>query len=113
MRRAPQVRLGNVAVQSGQEDIAVVKRALRQTFGRARLCYERALTREPQLEGSLGFRLSIERNGSASNIAKVGGSLGDPTFVGCVQEALGHATFEARERDPSVLMVPLLFAPGG
>ena len=108
----PRIRMPSVIVQRGNDNPTLVLRALRQQLGSVRLCYERALSRSPQLEGTLTLLVRFERDGSVSSVEQSAGTLTDAAFVHCVEQALARAKLDAREREPALVSVAILFAPG-
>src|SRR5690606_12372726 len=79
--RAPTVRMGASSV-TGQLPKEVVQRIVRQNFGRFRLCYERGLASNPNLEGQVTARFVINRQGQMTQAADGGSSLPDASVVG-------------------------------
>ena len=74
--RAPKVRMGATSV-NGRLPAAVIQRIVRQNFGRFRMCYEQGLARNPNLEGRVGVRFVIGRDGSVSNVGNGGSDIPD------------------------------------
>jgi len=109
--RAPQVRLGATTV-TGRLPHEVVRRIVRQNFGRFRLCYEQGLAKNANLEGRVSTRFVIGRDGSVSNVANVGSDLPDSGVVGCVQSAFYGLTFPQPEGGIVTVVYPIMFSPG-
>jgi hypothetical protein len=110
-RRAtpPQVRMGQVTVQ-GQLPPEVIKRIVRQNYGRFRLCYENGLRNNPNLAGTVNVRFVIARNGTVSNTSG-GGSLPDSGVVACVTRAFYGLTFPQPQGGIVTVSHPIAFAP--
>ena len=73
--------------------VEVVRRIVRQNFGRFRLCYENGLRTDPTLEGSVRTRFVIEADGSVGTVSDAGSVLGDKGVVACVERAFGGLSF--------------------
>jgi hypothetical protein len=93
---APLVRFGKVVVGDGIP-AEVVRRILRQNYGRFRLCYEAGLKRNAELRGSVALRFVIEVNGSLSNVSAEGSTVPDREVVGCVVKAVRGLSFPKPE----------------
>jgi TonB family protein len=78
-----------------------------------RLCYERGLLSQPDLEGRVVVRFVIERDGSVSGARDGGSDLPDAQVVACVVEAFGRLRFPAPEGGGRVTVsYPIIFTPG-
>lgn len=98
-QRAP-VRIGPVTTSDGLPK-EVVARILRQGLGRVRACYEKGLTTNPNLIGTLDVRFTIGKTGSVYE-PKVTGDLPEPGTVACVRNVVAAMTFPAPEAATSV-----------
>ena len=108
---APIIRMGAVTV-SGRLPPEVIQRTVRQSYGRFRLCYEKGLERNPNLQGRISTRFQIGRDGSASNAANAGSDLPDQAVVDCVVNTYTSMSFPMPEGGLVTVVYPLLFAPG-
>ncbi len=94
----------------GALDKAVIARVVRRQFGRIRLCYERALTRNPKLEVTVTTTFLIGGNGAVS-AASTAGADGDLT--GCVSAVFRGLTFpQPMDGKPVKASYPIRFSPG-
>jgi hypothetical protein len=71
----------------------VVRRIVRQNFGRFRLCYENGLRTDPTLSGSVRTRFVIESDGAVGTISDAGSLMSDAGVVACVQRVFGSLAF--------------------
>lgn len=108
---APRVRMGATTV-SGRLPKEVIQRIVRQNFGRFRLCYEKGLGANPNLEGRVSVRFVINRDGSVSNVSNGGSSIPDATVVNCVVRAFYGLSFPKPEGGIVTVVYPIMFSPG-
>ena len=109
--KAPRVRMGVTQV-SGRLPGEVIRRIVRQNFGRFRLCYEQGLGRNPNLEGRVTVRFVIGRDGAVSNVANGGSDLPDSSVVSCVVKAFYGLSFPKPEGGIVTVQYPILLQPG-
>ena len=109
--RTPQVRMGATAV-NGRLPAEVIRRIVRQNFGRFRMCYEQGLARNPNLEGRVGVRFVIGRDGSVSNVGNGGSDIPDSGVVSCTISAFYGLSFPQPEGGIVTVTYPIMFSPG-
>jgi hypothetical protein len=107
----PQVRMGDTKV-SGRLPPEVIRRIVRQNYGRFRLCYEQGLGRNPNLEGRVTVRFVIGRDGAVSNVSNGGSDLPDSNVVGCVVKAFYGLSFPKPEGGIVTVSYPIMLQPG-
>jgi hypothetical protein len=107
----PQVRMGATQV-SGRLPPEVIRRIVRQNYGRFRLCYEQGLGRNPNLEGRVTVRFVIGRDGAVSNVSNGGSDLPDSNVVGCVVKAFYGLSFPKPEGGIVTVSYPIMLQPG-
>jgi hypothetical protein len=105
----PSVRIGDIKLHSGEADPQLVKRVVRTMIGAQRLCYEHALKNKPSLEGNLLLRLTVNAEGTTTKVEKLGGTIADKDFTGCVQDHFSKMVLGIG-RDLEI-DVPISFAP--
>lgn len=110
--RVPQMRPDGGTTVSGHLPAEVVQRIVRQNFGRFRMCYEQGLTRNPNLQGRVGVRFVIGRDGAVSNVSNAGSDLPDSGVVSCVVGAYYGLSFPAPENGIVTVSYPIMFTPG-
>ncbi len=108
---SPRVRMGATTV-SGRLPKEVIQRIVRQNFGRFRLCYEKGLGANPNLEGRVSVRFVINRDGSVSNVSNGGSSIPDSGVVNCVVRAFYGLSFPKPEGGIVTVVYPIMFSPG-
>jgi len=108
--RPPRVRMGATSV-SGRLPPEVVQRIVRQNFGRFRLCYEKGLERNPNLQGRVTVRFVIARDGRVSNVGG-GGDIPDGEMVACVTRSFYGLSFPQPEGGIVTVSYPIVFTPG-
>ncbi len=99
-------------VISGRLPPQTIQRIVRQNFGRYRQCYERGLSRNPNLEGRVSVRFLISSNGSVASVANGGSSLPDQAVVSCVVSAFYGLSFPKPEHGSVSVTYPIMFSPG-
>jgi hypothetical protein len=110
--KPPSVRMGATTV-SGRLPPEVIQRIVRQNFGRFRLCYENGLRNNPNLQGRVGVRFVIGRDGAVSNVGNGGSDMPDGAVVSCVVRAFYGLSFPQPEGGIVTVTYPIMFAPGG
>jgi MYXO-CTERM domain-containing protein len=92
----------------------VVQRIVRQNFGRFRLCYERGLATNPNLQGTITTKLEINAKGEVTSAKDGGADLPDGSVVECVHRAFGTLSFpEPLNKSKVDVVYAIAFAPGG
>jgi hypothetical protein len=109
--KSPQVRMGATQV-SGRLPAEVIRRIVRQNYGRFRLCYEQGLGRNPNLEGRVTVRFVIGRDGAVSNVSNGGSDLPDSNVVNCVVKAFYGLSFPKPEGGIVTVQYPIMLQPG-
>lgn len=97
----PQVREAAIDVSAGLPP-EVVRRILRQNFGRLRLCYENTLRTDPSTEGDVVSTWTIDAKGTMVDLKSDGGSLAKTPLGTCVLGALRSVAFPEPEGAKSV-----------
>jgi hypothetical protein len=109
--RVPKVRMGATSVK-GRLPAEVIRRIVRQNFGRFRMCYEQGLGRNPNLEGRVAVRFVIGRDGAVSNAGNGGSDIPDSKVVSCVVSAFYGLSFPQPEGGIVSVNYPIMFSPG-
>ncbi|HVK66784.1 MAG TPA: AgmX/PglI C-terminal domain-containing protein [Polyangium sp.] len=107
-----QARAGAMAM-SGRLPPEVVRRIIRQNFGRFRLCYENGLRRNPNLQGRVSVRFVIGADGAVSNVGNGGSDMPDGGVVACIVRAFHGLSFPQPEGGIVTVVYPIMFSPGG
>ncbi len=107
------IRVRSAGIQlGGRLPSAVVQRIVRQNYGRFRLCYEKGLVRNPNLEGRVNVRFVIGADGSVASVMNGGSSLPDSSVVNCVIRAYYGLTFPKPSGGIVTVVYPLILTPG-
>lgn len=88
------VRETSVAVSDGYAP-DVVRRIVRQNLGRARLCYQAGLERNPDLAGSVDVRFLIGSDGDVIAAHDGGSTLADESTAACIRRGFAALSFPA------------------
>jgi hypothetical protein len=108
---APKLREGSVTV-NGALPPEVVRRIVRQNFGRFRLCYENALKKNPKLAGTVTTRFVIVKDGSVASVSDAGSTLADTNAVACIVRSFGALSFPQPENGVVVVVTyPITLSP--
>jgi hypothetical protein len=107
----PSMRVGVTEV-NGRIPREVIQRIVRQNYGRFRLCYENGLRRNPSLQGRVGVRFVIGRDGTVMNVMNGDSDLPDAAVVRCVIQAYYGLSFPAPEGGIVTVGYPIMFSPG-
>lgn len=110
-RKPPQVRAGDAGV-SGRLPPEVIKRIVRQNFGRFRLCYENGLKKNPALEGKLVVAFVIGTDGGVSGVHKQSSTIADEGVNACVVASFRNLSFPQPEGGVVKVTYPIDFKPG-
>ncbi len=109
--KSPRVALSPPTV-SGRLPPEVIQRIVRHNFGRFRMCYEKGLTRNPNLAGRVAARFVIDRGGAVSSVSNGGSDLPDSAVVNCVLSAFYGLSFPEPQNGIVAVTYPILLAPG-
>ncbi|MEO7036227.1 MAG: AgmX/PglI C-terminal domain-containing protein [Polyangiaceae bacterium] len=110
--KGPSIRPNGVSTVSGRLPPEVVRRIVRQNYGRFRMCYEHGLRGNPNLTGRVAVRFVIGREGSVSNAANGGSDMPDSGVVSCVVQAFYGLSFPTPENGIVSVTYPIMFSPG-
>lgn len=104
------IRMGALSV-NGRLPPEVVRRVVRQQFGRIRLCYDVGLRSNPALRGRITTKFVIDKDGNVSTAKDGGSDLPDVSVVACVVRAFASVTFPQPEGGIVSVVVPLALSP--
>jgi tetratricopeptide (TPR) repeat protein len=109
---ARKIRPGVLQVR-GRMSPEVVRRILRQNFGRLRLCYDAAVAKSPNLQGRVVMRFTIDRTGAIESPVQLAPSFAIPTLDDCIVKAMSKLSFPAPDGVPVTVVYSLLFGYDG
>jgi hypothetical protein len=105
----PRVKQGATNV-SGRLPPEVIRRIVRQNFGRFRLCYENGLRNNPELAGQIRVSFVIAPDGSVADVSSTG-DMPDGAVVSCVERSFFGLSFPSPESGNVRVTFPLRFEP--
>lgn len=108
--RAPRVRSAQDA-SSPRLPPEVIQRTIRQNIGRFRLCYEKGLRMQPNLQGRVTTRFVIARDGSVAVASNAGSDFVDAAVVACVTQAFRTLSFPPPREGTVTVDYPLALSP--
>lgn len=111
-RRYAHFGFGQIRVEQGRIDRLAVARPLRTHAARYRHCYDQALHRAPDLEGTVQFRLHLAREHNhtvPTSVAIPDATLGDAAVRRCLAQALLTTAFPP-QADGSTVSLTMAFA---
>jgi hypothetical protein len=111
-RTGPAKVLAGATSVQGKLPPEVIRRIVRQNFGRFRLCYEKGLMKNPKLAGRIAVNFVIDKHGAIGRVADAGSTLKDPQTKACVLRAFLGLSFPEPEGGGTVVVTyPLVFRP--
>jgi hypothetical protein len=96
---------------SGRLPAEIIRRIVRQNFGRFRACYEAGLVRNPALAGTVSARFVIGRDGAISNVGLAGSTLPDADVTSCVVRGFYGISFPVPDGGIVFVTYPIAFSP--
>ena len=102
------------AVTKGCLSQQVVLRVLRRAWAQAKYCYEKELTRNPDLSGKVTTRFVIGGDGVVQSVDIRDDTMGEPAVGQCLQRVVGRLRFPpCAGGGVAEVHYPWLFKPGG
>jgi hypothetical protein len=89
----------------------IIRRIIRQNYGRFRLCHENGLRSNPNLQGRVTVKFVIDRSGGVQMTVDGGSDLPDPDVVRCVVRGFGNLSFPQPEGGNVTVVYPMVFKP--
>jgi hypothetical protein len=90
-------------------DPDAVAAVIRRGMGAVRSCYQRAIKRNPTLEGKLTMRISINTMGRVTGIEFDDDTVGDAGVAACTKRQAGRWRFPPPDEGIAEVSVPLIF----
>jgi hypothetical protein len=110
-RAGASLKMGSTQV-NGRLPPEVIQRIVRQSFARFRLCYERALKREPTLSVQVKTRFVIDATGATSAVQTSADHPVSQDLLDCVGRGFKQLSFPAPEGGIVTVVYPINFTPG-
>lgn len=109
--KAPTVTQGKAEV-SGALPADVIRRIVRANIPRIRYCYEKGLTKNPELAGKLNVKFTIGKDGAVVSAETTGSTIGDAEVLSCAANVFKQMSFPSPEGGGVVTVTyPMVFAP--
>jgi hypothetical protein len=109
--RGPSVRPNGNTVVNGHIPAEVIQRVVRNNFGRFRNCYMNGLRDNPNLEGRVVTRFTVDRQGMVSSAQDGGSALPNSAVVQCVIKAFYSLSFPEHDGGIVTVVYPLALQP--
>jgi hypothetical protein len=90
-------------------DREVIQRVVRQHVARVQYCYERALTKNPNLGGKITLRWTITMTGAVSAAAVTGSDMDDAQMQSCIVNVISSMQFPAPRGGVVEVSYPFVF----
>jgi len=94
-------------------DKASVAKTITGRSGAYRACYEMELARNPDMEGRIELRFTIEPDGSVSGSSVTDNTLGNKKVEACLVKQISGLKFAKPDGGVCVIRWPFKFQPGG
>lgn len=107
------VARGGAVQVNGRLPPEVISRIVRASMARMRLCYESALSSNPNLQGTVTTKFVIDRSGAVSSASDGGSTLPDRAVVQCVNRAFSGMSFPQPEGGVVTVTYPITFQSAG
>jgi hypothetical protein len=89
-----------------------IQQVVREKFGPFRICYEKGLARNQNLQGRVTVKFIIQRDGSVFRASDAGSDLPDPDVIACVVRGFGELKFPKPDGGIVTVVYPIQFNPG-
>ena len=106
----PRARVGAAQI-TGDIVHEPVHRAVRESLGSLKDCYQKGLDKNPQLKGRIIFSFTLDSGGAAKDL-KPDAELKDNTVIECAKSAMSSVGFPKPKSGVVSVRYPILFSPG-
>ncbi len=97
----------------GGLDKSLIDQVIKRNLSQIRYCYQRELTKNPNLGGKVSVKFVIANDGSVSSATTKSSTLASPAAESCINARFLHMTFPQPKGGGIVIVsYPFLFAPG-
>lgn len=105
--------MGSTPVIVGALDRSLVDAVLKRNLAQIRYCYQRELTKNPQLAGRIAVRFTIAPDGSVSSAEIAESTMDNELVPTCLTGRFLRFVFPApRNQKPVIVTYPITFSPG-
>ena len=106
-------RISGEPIVLGALDKSLIDQVVRRHMNQIRYCYQRQLTKAPDLSGKVTVKFVIARSGVVSKADIKSSSLGNAAVESCIQNRFLRFTFPKPKGNGIVIVsYPFLFSPG-
>ncbi len=102
---------GDQVVMLGSLDAALIDAEVRRNLSQIRYCYQRELSRDPNLGGKITMRFTIASDGSVSSAAAKHDSVHNDVVQQCITNRFLRMRFPEPKHGIVVVSYPFVFAP--
>lgn len=95
------------AIAVAHPDSSIIRREIRRHIPEFRACYERALEKQPDLEGKVIATFTVQRDGSVRDAV----ATGMPPIDACIAKVVMTLRFPPNGKGTFVVNYPFVFAP--
>lgn len=95
----------------GTIDVTLVKQVFKDHDEQAQKCYERALKQNPNLQGKVNLKVTIDTDGTVARVDARGNTLRSESVNSCLESAAREWQFPEPEGGAKVVNKPYNFSP--
>ncbi|MFH1466777.1 MAG: AgmX/PglI C-terminal domain-containing protein [Pseudomonadota bacterium] len=105
--------IGGEAIILGALDKSLVDAVVRRNLNQIRYCYQRELTKNPELSGKVVVKFVIAKDGTVSSASTKSSTLGNPAVEQCINGRFMRFQFpEPKGGGIVIVSYPFMFSPG-
>ncbi len=106
-------RMGSDPIILGALDKSLIDAVLKRNMNQIRYCYQRELTKNPNLGGKIVVKFVIAKDGTVSNATTKSSTMGSPAVENCINSRFMRFTFpEPKGGGIVIVSYPFVFSPG-
>lgn len=106
-------RIGGDPIILGALDKSLIDAVIKRHMNQIRYCYQRELTKSPDLSGKITVKFVIAKDGSVSKAEIKSSSMGSPTVESCIADRFRRFQFpEPKGGGIVIVSYPFIFSPG-
>lgn len=106
-------RIGGDPIILGALDKSLIDAVIKRNMNQIRYCYQRELTKNPNLGGKIIVKFVIAKDGSVSKASTKSSTMGNKTVEGCINSRFMRFTFpEPKGGGIVIVSYPFIFQPG-
>ncbi len=102
------ISMESADIESGEIDEAVIRRILIENQASIRYCFQKAQMKNPELQGKIVVRVTVDADGNVSNIEVDESTIEDQEMVSCVLRMVRRWKFPATGGEV-IFSLPLVF----